>query len=287
MPGMDDAKPQSAFEVKEPRIKEDIPSPKAEGDLREAFDLPLTSGRDPEHGMASDRGAADATTLFSDEGPSERRITAAQARAKARRCVHCGGVVPRGMSICTTCGTDQETGLRVGLDDDLAPPPRPPPEGPPFHVSIIGGLCIAAALILLSFSVRESVLTQSVVEQCAWLGLAAVAIFCITASVQLIRGKSAKMLIVALTLAVFVDVGALIALPIIRANFEERETIITHAQPEQPTDVSMKIKPVEDRIDTNRITFGVILIVIYALLSVYLISRPVQRYIHSQVDRHS
>ena len=50
----------------------------------------------------------------------------------------------------------------------------------------------------------------------------------------------------------------------------------------------MKIKPVEDRIDTNRITFGVMLIVIYALSSVYLISRPVQRYIHSQDrSRHS
>ena len=239
MPGLDDAKPLSAFDLKAAPDQRRHAEPQGRGGPPRNVRLYRSqAGGTPSTGWLRTRGAADAATLFSDEGPSERRITAAEARAKARRCVHCGGVVPRGMSICTTCGTDQETGLRVGLEDDLAPPPPPPPEGPPFHVSIIGGLCIAAALVLLSLSVRESVLTQSVVEQFAWLGLAVGRHLRHHASVQLIRGKSAKMLIVALTLGRLVDVMALIALPIVRANFEERETIITHVEPEQPTDTT-------------------------------------------------
>ena len=79
-----------------------------------------------------------------------------------------------------------------------------------------------ASLVLLSFAVRESVLTPSAVEQCAWLCLASVAIFGIYASIQFIRGKSAKLLILALTLGVVVDVMTLIALPIVRTNFEDQ-----------------------------------------------------------------
>jgi len=188
------------------------------------------------------------------------------------------------MSICATCGTDQETGLRVGFEDDLALPPPPPPEGPPIHVATIGGLCIAGSLVLLVLSIVESMRGPSTIEQFAWLGLGAVAVFGISASIQFIRGKSARLLIVALTLGVIVDVMALIALPIIQANFEDREKIITHARPEDPNDSSMQIKPLEERIDIARITLGVVLILIYALLSLYLISPPVQRYIHPHHD---
>ena len=71
--------------------------------------------------------------------------------------LECGGVVPQGMSICVSCGVDQETGLRVGLEDDLVPPPPPAPSGPPLHVAIIGGLLGVAGLTLLILSLIRSV----------------------------------------------------------------------------------------------------------------------------------
>ena len=47
----------------------------------------------------------------------------------------------------------------------------------------------------------------------------------------------------------------------------------------------MQIKRWEDRLDTNRIALGVAVILVYALLSMYLISPPVKKYIRSRSDR--
>ena len=130
----------------------------AEKDLRETFDLPLMSARDAERsGADTEHAIGDAAALLDDRGGPRRRTTAAEARARARRCSQCGGLVPQGMSICVSCGIDQETGLRVGLEDDLAPPPPPPPQGPPIHIALIGGLCGTAGLILLILSLIRSV----------------------------------------------------------------------------------------------------------------------------------
>ncbi|MFI5457288.1 MAG: hypothetical protein ACHRXM_17720 [Isosphaerales bacterium] len=287
MPGMDNATSMSAFDLtSRPGSGEALPTLLPEGDLRETFDLPLVSGREAEQGQAvPSPGVADAAALFSDPGPSHRKITAAEARARARRCVHCGGVVPQGMSICVTCGTDQETGLRVGLEDDLAPPPRPPSQGPPIHVATVGGLCIAASLLLLALAIRGASRGESSLEHSGWLCLALVAVFGIYASVQFIRGKTARLLIVALSVGVMVDVMTLIALPIVQANFEAPDKFTSIVKPEDPDDSNIRIKPLEDRIDTSRISLGIALILIYALLSLYLISPPVKKYIHSQLDR--
>jgi len=45
--------------------------------------------------------------------------TGAKSGTKPKACPTCGGHVPIGMSICQTCGLDLDTGMRVGLDDDL------------------------------------------------------------------------------------------------------------------------------------------------------------------------
>ena len=169
----------------------------------------------------------------------------------------CGGVVPRGMSICSTCGTDQESGLRVGLEDDLAPPPPPAPEGPPFHITTIGVLCGTAGLILLIMAIIQSTRGDSSVEHFAWLALAVVSGFGIFASVQFIRGRSAKLLIVALTLGVVVDVLALVALPIGQAMLEDQEKILTEFNPRDVDDTDKAIKPFEERIDSKKIALGV------------------------------
>jgi hypothetical protein len=282
MPGLANATPTSTFDMtRRPVGDVDLPLATAEGDLRETFDLPLGSTREAEQGQAAPSPAvADAAGLFVDQGPSRRRVSRAEARSQARRCVHCGSVVARGMSICGACGTDQETGMRVGLEDDLAPPPPPLPQGPPIHVATIGGLCIAASLVLLTMAVMGSVRVASSLENWGWLCLAVIAIFGIFAAVQFIRGKTAKLLIVALSIGAVVDVMVLIALPIVQANFEDADKIITVIRPEDPEDANMRIKPLEDRIDAPRISLGIALILVYTVLSLYLISAPVKRYVH-------
>ena len=136
------------------------------GDVRPPADE--RSGRRAGRGL-SGPAIGDAASLLEDRAGPKRRMTAAEARSRARRCSNCGGLVPQGMSICVSCGVDQETGLRVGLDDDLIPPPPPRPPGPPLHVAIIGGLCGAAGLILLIFSLVRSVGGAGLAE--LWLAL--------------------------------------------------------------------------------------------------------------------
>jgi hypothetical protein len=286
MPGLADATPMSMFDLRHPSPSDEPPVPKAEIDLRETFDLPLLSARDAERSHVVSRPeAADAAGLFVDHGARDRRTTAAEARSRARRCITCGGVVAKGMSICGTCGTDQETGMRVGLDDDLAPAPPPPPEGPPMHVATIGGLCVAGCVPLLVLAAVGSVKSQSTAETVAWFLLAVMAIFGVYAAIQFIRGRSARLLILALTLGAVADVMAMIALPIFQAFALDHDQIARPARPDDPDELSMIIKPLEDRIDANKIGIGVGLILVYAVLSTYLISPPVKKFIQSHGDR--
>jgi hypothetical protein len=289
VPGAADA--TSNFDMaRRPPSREDLPIHRAEGDLRDTFDLPLVSGRAAEQGSVAfdgGHGVGDAASLFEDAGRGRRRVTAAEARTRARRCVKCGGVVPQGMSICSTCGTDQETGLRIGLDDDLAPPAPPPAEGPPFHITTIGTLCGTAGLILLILAIIQSTRGESSAEHFAWLALAVVSGFGIFASVQFIRGKSAKLLILALTLGVVVDVLALVALPIGQAMLEDQEKILADFKPKDLDDTDKVIKPFEERINSQKITLGVALILVYAIVSLYLISPPVKRYFQFKEFRAS
>jgi hypothetical protein len=242
------------------------------------------SGRDAERaGAAPEPAISDAASLLDEPAP-RRKTTAAEARLRARRC-SCGGYVPQGMSICMSCGLDQETGLRVGMDDDLIPPPPPRPLGPPLHVAIMGGLCATAGLILLIMSLLRTGGPDQGLQKYGWLCLALVSGFAILASVQFIRGKSAKLLMVALTLGVVVDVMGLVAMPLIQANFADQEQIIKEIKPEDDDTSASRITPPEERIELRTITLGVTFLVIYAILSVYLMSAPVKKYVHSRPDK--
>jgi hypothetical protein len=287
-PGLADATNTSMFEIpKRLGAPEELPPSLGEGDLREAFDLPLVSGsaRDMERGEGVPGAqTADVGGLFEDR-PSKRRMTAAEARSQARRCVTCGTGVPRGMSICTMCGTDQETGLRVGLEDDLAPPPPPPPQGPPIHVSVAGGLCITGSLILLILSMIRTTRTVSTIELLSWLSLALVSAFGIYGSVQFLRGKSAKLLIVALTLGAIVDVLGLVGLPLLQPFLVDAESIVSPIVPQEPDEGDVGILPFEERINLKIIMAGVGLILVYVIFALYLISPPVKRFIHGRADR--
>jgi hypothetical protein len=279
-PGMSDAAPTSFDLEKLPPFVDDLPRATSEGDLRDTFDLPLISGREAEQGQAvSGTSTADAAGLFQDHGASRRRVTAAEARSRARRCTHCGSSVPQGMSICPTCGTDQETGVRVGLDDDLSPPPPPRLQGPPLHVSIVGGLCGTAAIITALASVVYSTQGASSVEHYAWLTVAAVAAFIIFGCVQFLRGKSAKVLLLGLTIGMGVDVLGLVAVPIIQPMLEDQDQMVREVKPQGLDESDIELKSFEERINTRKIQLGVLVILIYAVLSVYLTSMPVRKYV--------
>ena len=93
------------------------------------------------------QGEADALSLFNDRPAAPRRKSAGDARATARRCPTCGGVVPPGMSLCQTCGLDLESGMRVSLVNDLTPPPPPRPQGIPAPIAIVGFLCLGISVL--------------------------------------------------------------------------------------------------------------------------------------------
>jgi hypothetical protein len=266
---------------------DDLPIPTSERDLRETFDLPLVSAREAERGeVAAGPAAADATTLFKDEPAARRLLSAAEARATGRRCSTCGGYVPQGMSICSACGTDQETGMRVGLEDDLAPPPPQASQGPPLHVSIIGGICGTVGITLMLLGAIQSTRGASNYENYAWLAMALISAFAIYACAQFIRGKSAKLLMVALAVGATLDVAAMIVWPIVCSIVEDPDQIVKEVKPQELDDSSVGIRPFEERIDTHRITMGVGFILVYAVLSLYLMSPPVKRYIlNSRSDR--
>ena len=288
-PGMHDATAASAFDMQKNReLADDLPGSLGGGDLREAFDLPLTLGsaRDMERNDAG-RGsqAADAAALFQDQ-PARRKQTAAEARSQSRRCVTCGTGVPRGMSICSVCGTDQESGLRVGLEDDFAPGPPPAPQGAPAHVSITGMLVIAGSLVLMILAIISAAKAETSIELLSWLALGMVSGFGIYAAVQFIRGKSVRLLLVALTLGAIVDVMTLIALPLLQPFMQDPENIVNPVTPDENSDdAPVGIRPFEDRIDLKRIMIGIGLILVYTLVSLYLISPTVKKYIQSHGDR--
>ncbi len=230
---------------------------------------------------ASGRATADAAGLFQDHGPSKRRLTAAEARSRARRCIHCGGGVPQGMSICPTCGTDQETGMRVGLDDDLAPPPPPRPQGPPLHVSIIGGLVRHGRPSSSMLPGRHQVDPGRVQRRKLCVArLALVSAFGIFACVQFIRGKSVKLLMLALTLGSGVDVIGLVAFPTRPANARGSGSDRQTGQTERTRRIRRRDQVHwKNGSNTERIKLGVVVIVIYAVVSLYLMSPPVKKYI--------
>jgi serine/threonine-protein kinase len=100
----------------------------ADGDLCDFFELPKGTAAEIEKSAVSERKPtiSDAEALFQEELARKKKLSAAEARARARRCMICGGVVAAGTSICPSCGVDQEMGMRIGLEEDQAPlaPPR-------------------------------------------------------------------------------------------------------------------------------------------------------------------
>jgi hypothetical protein len=278
---------------KRPPSHDNLPIQVGDQDLRDLFDLPLGTAASIEKSAVESKEPvlSDAEALFQEPKGRKRKATGAEARAQARRCVSCGGFVPMGMSICTACGVDQDTGMRVGLDDDLVAPPPPAATGPPLHIAIIGFLCGLTSTLLLVLSLIQSVRVQAGVTQYGWLCLALVSGFGIYGAVQFFIGKSVKYLMLALTLGVFVNAMSLIALPIYQATFADPETVVIKVAkkntPDSLDDEDVQINPIADRLDLQKIEGGLIVILLYAMLSIYLMSPPVKRYFIRQATLDS
>ncbi|MFO0909903.1 MAG: hypothetical protein U0794_16400 [Isosphaeraceae bacterium] len=279
------AGPDTTFELTRKASSLDLPvMPTAEGDLRETFDLSSMTGSEAQTskskasggpkgaGASGTRQTSDALALFDDAPRAPRKKTGAEARATARRCPTCGGVVPVGMSICQTCGLDLETGTRVAFDDDLIPTPTLRSEGTPLLIAVIGGVCGALSVVL---AVMAIVLWQKGVPGAQYF--IPVAGFGVYASVRFFQLKTVKLLLIALTIGALVNIAAMIALPIYDANSEipiERRTV---ASDDPDADVDM-IKPITERLDTQRISTGVAILFLYAVTCIFLLSPTVQKH---------
>ena len=239
---------------------DDFDLPTAPGSLREQFDLPLL-GEAASSIPTSPAPEADPLALLRDDEPVRRKPLAAEARAQARRCPTCGGVVPRGMSLCSTCGLDLESGQRIDLTEDLTMPAPIRRESVPIGGWVVGGLSIFVGTV---FSILSLIQWQN--GETGFLLLLPVCLFGIYAAVQFLRLRSFKQLLIALTVGVVVDVVVMIIIPVALSLAE----VETQAGEEGPAIQSVQL-------DTTRISWGVALIVCYVAVALYLNSPSVRR----------
>lgn len=251
-----------------------IDLPMAAGPLRETFELPMLGEDLPTPQASSKKPAAadDALALFQDEPKTNRKLTGAEARAKARRCRDCGAVVPVGMSLCGTCGLDLDTGKRVAsldlIDDEMPVAHRP--ESPALGVLFVGSLAIMLNLVLAVAS-----LVASIKQGSGMLCLVVVWFFGIFASVQFLRRKSIRPMFLSLALGAAIGAVYLIALPIYDANIGIDASTPIVADPadfEGPA-----IRNLAQQLDLSRITWGIAMLLGYAALSVYLNTPSIKR----------
>ncbi|HEX8203399.1 MAG TPA: hypothetical protein VF590_23185 [Isosphaeraceae bacterium] len=293
-PGVADAKFSSTMIRTAPDLQ-DLDLPTAAGDLRETFDLPMmTEADESAPGPAPAAApAADAAALFRESAPAKRRLSAAEQRAQARRCPTCGGVVPAGMSLCSRCGLDLESGTRVDVLDFIEPAaPARRASGPPLGIAIVGGITLLASAILAvaSFARYSNIAPNAPEYSSRWgfLLLGLICVFGVYAAVQFLRGKSARLLMASLMLAASVDVVALIALPIFQA-VQTPPVVVPKApldpdaaaDPDGPTGSGPEdttIHPVTERLDQGQLTWGIIILLVDAAVLAYLFTPQVRRH---------
>ncbi|WP_422929497.1 hypothetical protein [Singulisphaera sp. PoT] len=277
-----DARPSSSQTIPQgqttaSRGQDDLLLPTASTDLREAFDLPLLTdlaapSSTPSAGTATKAQAGDALALFQEEKKPARRPNAAEARSQARRCPTCSNVVPVGMSICSRCNLDLESGARIDLDDDLMPEAPVRASGPPLPVTVIALIALLGCVLSAAYS---TVQWKRGVD--GWLYFIPICLFGAFAAVHLLRGHTAKLLIVALSLAAMINVVAFIAMPIYLAA-EETQIEQNSLPIDDENTESVAIQPMTDRLDMNRLSLGVVNLILYAGVAVYLSSASVRRH---------
>ncbi len=255
----------------------ELPKLPAASGLGETYELPFLTdpvpapapkgARPGPHVAPPPAAAADVLALFLDEPKSARKPKGAEARAQARRCPTCGNVVPVGMSLCSTCGLDLDTGKRIApleiLEDEMPEPYREPV--PPMGVLFVGSITAMGFLIL---SVASLVWWQKGMGGVQFLLI--IWLFGLYGAVQFLRRRSIRPLFLALSLAVGIGAVALIVMPIVAANMppEVVDNLVPPAPGEDPD--LLDIKPLTDKLDLNRITWGIASMLAYAAVAVYL-----------------
>ena len=266
---MKEARPASSAPAA--RAYREADQPKADEPLRDLFDLSMLSEDPSGKARKNAPATADAMALFRDDPAPRRKPMAAEARLNNRRCKTCGGVVPAGMSICSTCGLDQETGIRVELDEDLGVTSSGPRrDSMPVGILVVGLLLATASVGLSVASLIGITNGLSGAEF-----LLVICLFGVFASIQFLRLKSVKPLFVAMTLGVMVNVVAMIGLPVYNA-VTDVETVQQEPNPSDDDD-GVRIKSLKESLDVNRLTWGIAIVFSYATISVYLNSASVRR----------
>lgn len=265
--------------------------PRADMDLRERFSPDLLDAgeavavpRAAKPGGAPSAPANDAEALLLDDSdtvaPPRRGV--AEGRSRPRRCPHCGRVVPAGMSLCH-CGLDLDTGRREAPDveeiyEEDAPLARRQ-SGPPLDIAVLGGLILVCGTILTVAGLAFSVGPQEDLTRYATLALAAIGAFTVYAGTQFLRGKSHRAGVFALVLIAVANVGGLIVWPIIEANRAAPSAAIVEHRSVGLSDESLpEFENTAANLDTDRLTIGVILLVVSSGLIVYSLRPRVGRY---------
>lgn len=299
-PAVDRARPASGSLSDLPKPKVAAPStkaghgdvdlPTAAGDLRDTFALPLLMEDDaPAASKPPGAREADALALFEEEPRAPRRMTGGDARAHDRRCPTCGFVVPRGMSLCSSCGLDLDTGTRFDVDEMLEEAP-PPPSRPslPIGVGVVGVTTMLASIVLGVAALVIYAGGKAADYSWGYLLLATVCGFGIYASYKFLARRSLKLLLIALGLALAIDVLALIALPVFEASVQVMPEDLEGApfdpgieaqlDPSFDPEAPPRIKPVAERLDQRQVSWGIAIMLGIAGVFVYVTTPGVRRH---------
>ncbi len=280
-PGVAEARTSSASWPSSKRPSEDG-LPLSSGSLREMLDLPLLGG--PSHDPS-----ADAAALFRDDDePIRRRPSRAEARMVSRNCSACGGIVAPGMSICQNCGLDQETGEQIELAEEIETiGPAVGPVGPPQGLMVVAIAVLVGCAGLGLLSLLMAISATSGLGQIGALALLIVGGFGAFAAGNVLRGRSPRLLLVALALGAIVDVTALIVIPAIQAgdvpSVGVEQDLISTINTQDSTDPSVPASPDLDTLgreydlDVKRLAMGLVILVLEGVVFAYLMSPAVRR----------
>jgi hypothetical protein len=276
-----------------PAVADDLILPNLGKDLRESFDLPLLSDDEPRSLPAT---PPPEVLLDPDPPPRSRKAAGAEARQSARRC-SCGAVVPQGMSLCTRCGLDLDTGMRINVDELLEEPVALPPSlSAPMGVLFVGMITMLVSGVLGLASLYVYFSGRGGERPWGYLLLALICGFGIFASVKFLQGKSARLILTALLLGGAIDLVTMVILPI--ALPDEGHVLSIGQRPGRPDTPEIDlgpyaaeaedliqeeplgpvIRPLTERIDWRKVYTGLIILLITSAVIVYLNSPPVRRY---------
>jgi hypothetical protein len=252
-----------------PPSSREVEIPFTSGDLRDTFDAGMLFGEEAGVKPRAPK-TADAAALFEDAGP-RRKESGGDAKKKARRCPSCGGVVPVGMSLCQHCGLDIDTGRRENVDemlDEEPAPMGPAVKGPPIGIALIGSATLLISGILAIFSMVKLPPNGAV-------PMAIVCLFGVFASVQFLRGKTAKLLLAALLIGGVVDIIGLIVMPAWQANQVSADATVGVSPLD---DEVVEVKPLDERIDFDKLMMGLIILGVDVAVLIYISTATIKRH---------